>query len=116
MSFKPWVLWVVWYFLGFGLWWLGLAILTTLRHAKTGIPFNLGWWGLTFPFGVFILALFNLGHQIEVVFLQYVAVAFSILLLVMWSVVMKKTLAGAYSGKLFFFSMFGGFTTKNAVR
>lgn len=56
--------------LGFGLWWLGLAILTTLRHAKTGIPFNLGWWGLTFPFGVFILALFNLGHQIEVVFLQ----------------------------------------------
>ncbi|MDC4558615.1 TDT family transporter [Acinetobacter baumannii] len=88
--------------LGFGLWWLGLAILTTLRHAKTGIPFNLGWWGLTFPFGVFILALFNLGHQIEVVFLQYVAVAFSILLLVMWSVVMKKTLAGAYSGKLFF--------------
>ncbi|MDW7450803.1 C4-dicarboxylate ABC transporter, partial [Klebsiella pneumoniae] len=68
----------------------------------TGIPFNLGWCGLTFPFGVFILALFNLGHQIEVVFLQYVAVAFSILLLVMWSVVMKKTLAGAYSGKLFF--------------
>ncbi|ELW82495.1 C4-dicarboxylate transporter/malic acid transport protein [Acinetobacter sp. OIFC021] len=88
--------------LGFGLWWLGLAILTTLRHAKTGIPFNLGWWGLTFPFGVFILALFNLSHQVEVIFLQYVAVAFSILLLVMWSVVMKKTLAGAYSGKLFF--------------
>ncbi|MGF3244442.1 C4-dicarboxylate ABC transporter, partial [Klebsiella pneumoniae] len=77
-------------------------ILPTLRHAKTGIPFNLGWWGLTFPFGVFILALFNFGHQIEVVFLQYVAVAFSILLLVMWSVVMKKTLAGAYSGKLLF--------------
>ncbi|MFX5926170.1 C4-dicarboxylate ABC transporter, partial [Acinetobacter baumannii] len=53
--------------LGFGLWWLGLAILTTLRHAKTGIPFNLGWWGLTFPLGVFILALFNLGHQVEIV-------------------------------------------------
>lgn len=88
--------------LGFGLWWLGLAILTTLRHAKTGIPFNLGWWGLTFPLGVFILALFNLGHQVEIVFLQYVAVALSILLLTMWGVVMKKTLAGAYSGQLFF--------------
>lgn len=88
--------------LGFGLWWLGLAILTTLRHAKTGIPFNLGWWGLTFPLGVFILALFNLGHQVEVVFLQYVAVALSILLLTMWGVVMKKTLVGAYSGQLFF--------------
>lgn len=88
--------------LGFGLWWLGLAILTTLRHAKTGIPFNLGWWGLTFPLGVFILALFNLGHQVEIVFLQYVAVALSILLLTMWGVVMKKTLVGAYSGQLFF--------------
>lgn len=31
--------------LGFGLWWFGIAILTTLRHTRTGIPFNLGWWG-----------------------------------------------------------------------
>ncbi len=97
--------------LGFGLWWLGLAILTTLRHAKTGIPFNLGWWGLTFPLGVFILALFNLGHQVEVVFysmLQWHLV----LLLVMWSVVMKKTLAEPI-GATVLLSMFNRLTTKN---
>ncbi len=62
----------------------------------------MGWWGLTFPFGVFILALFNLGHQIEVVFLQYVAVAFSILLLVMWSVVIEENLSRSIQWQPFF--------------
>ena len=88
--------------LGFGLWWFGIAVLTTVRHARTGIPFNLGWWGLTFPFGVFILAIFNLAHQLQFNFLTYIAVALSIVLLALWALVMKKTVVGAYSGQLFF--------------
>lgn len=88
--------------LGFGLWWFGIAVLTTVRHASTGIPFNLGWWGLTFPFGVFILAIFNLAHQLQFNFLTYIAVALSIVLLALWALVMKKTVVGAYSGQLFF--------------
>lgn len=88
--------------LGFGLWWFGIAVLTTVRHARTGIPFNLGWWGLTFPFGVFILAIFNLAHQLQFNFFTYIAVALSILLLALWALVMKKTVVGAYSGQLFF--------------
>jgi tellurite resistance protein TehA-like permease len=62
----------------------------------------LGWWGLTFPFGVFILAIFNLAHQLHIDFLQYAAVVLSLLLVSLWALVMKKTLAGAYSGQLFF--------------
>lgn len=88
--------------LGFGLWWFGIAVLTTVRHARTGIPFNLGWWGLTFPFGVFILAIFNLAHQLQFNFLTYIALALSIVLLALWALVMKKTVVGAYSGQLFF--------------
>lgn len=88
--------------MGFGLWWLGIAVLTTLKHAKTALPFNLGWWGLTFPFGVFILAIFNLAHQLQFNFLTYIAVALSIVLLALWALVMKKTVVGAYSGQLFF--------------
>lgn len=88
--------------LGFGLWWFGIAVLTTVRHARTGIPFNLGWWGLTFPFGVFILAIFNLAHQLQFSFFTYIAVALSIVLLALWALVMKKTVVGAYSGQLFF--------------
>ena len=37
--------------LGFGLWWLGIAVLTTLHHAKQDLPFNLGWWGTDLPIG-----------------------------------------------------------------
>lgn len=88
--------------LGFGLWWFGIAVLTTVRHARTGIPFNLGWWGLTFPFGVLILAIFNLAHQLQFNFFTYIAVALSIVLLALWALVMKKTVVGAYSGQLFF--------------
>ncbi|MGQ4611702.1 TDT family transporter [Acinetobacter junii] len=88
--------------LGFGLWWFGIAVFTTVRHARTGIPFNLGWWGLTFPFGVFILAIFNLAHQLQFNFFTYIAVALSIVLLALWALVMKKTVVGAYSGQLFF--------------
>ena len=33
---------------GFGLWWLALATLITIRYWRAGIPFNLGWWGYTF--------------------------------------------------------------------
>ena len=36
---------------GYGLWWLLLAALTTLRYLREGIPFNIGWWGFIFPLG-----------------------------------------------------------------
>jgi C4-dicarboxylate transporter/malic acid transport protein len=34
---------------GYGVWWWLLADLMTLRYAREGIPFNLGWWGLVKP-------------------------------------------------------------------
>ena len=36
---------------GYGAWWLALAMLKTLRYLREGLPFNLGWWGFTFPLG-----------------------------------------------------------------
>lgn len=87
--------------LGFGLWWLGIAVLNTLKHAKD-LPFNLGWWGLTFPFAVFILAFFNLAHQTNFAALNYVAFGFASLLIMLWLVVMSKTIQGFYQGHLFF--------------
>jgi C4-dicarboxylate transporter/malic acid transport protein len=29
---------------GYGLWWLALAVLMTVRYLRQGMPFNLGWW------------------------------------------------------------------------
>ena len=88
-------------FIGFGVWWLAIAVLTTLSHVKTGLPFNLGWWGLTFPLGVFTLAMLNLGHQLQINFIVNCALALSVLLIALWGMVMLKTLRGMYQGYLF---------------
>lgn len=88
--------------LGFGLWWLGIAVLTTLHHAKQDLPFNLGWWGLTFPLGVYTLAILNLAQQLNLAFLYAVGYAFAAILMLLWSLVATKTAQGVYQGHLFF--------------
>ena len=88
--------------LGFGVWWFAIAVLTTLKHAATDLPFNLGWWGLTFPLGVFTLAVLNLGHQLHVSFIVNTGLAFAAILMMLWVMVMAKTLKGMYQGHLFF--------------
>ena len=88
--------------LGFGIWWFAIAILTTLKHAAKDLPFNLGWWGLTFPLGVFTLAVLNLGHQIHVNFIVDAGLAFAAILMLLWVMVMVKTVKGMYQGHLFF--------------
>ena len=47
---------------GYGVWWLSLAILKTVRYLREGLPFNLGWWGFTFPLAVYTLATFALAR------------------------------------------------------
>ena len=88
--------------LGFGLWWLGIAVLTTLHHAKQDLPFNLGWWGLTFPLGVYTLAILTLSQQLNLAFLYAVGYAFAAILMLLWSLVATKTAHGFYQGHLFF--------------
>lgn len=88
--------------LGFGLWWLAIAVLTTLTHVKQGIPFNLGWWGLTFPLGVFTLAVLTLAHQLQFNFLLYVGASLASILCGLWILVSVKTIQGIYKGYLFF--------------
>ena len=55
--------------LGYGAWWLLLAVLTTTRYLREGMPFNIGWWGLTFPLGVYAVATLTLGRQTHLAFL-----------------------------------------------
>lgn len=88
--------------LGFGIWWLSIAVMITLAHASKGLPFNLGWWGLTFPLGVFILAILNLAQQTQVDFILYIGLALASILMLLWVLVMSKTLQGMYKGHLFF--------------
>ena len=87
---------------GFGAWWLLLAQGITCHYVKQGIPFNLGWWGYTFPLGVFTLATFKLAQLTAFPFFSILAIALLVLLSGIWALVMMKTTRGAWSGKLFF--------------
>ena len=94
--------WISVLLLGFALWWLGIAALTTLYHLRRDLPFNLGWWALTFPLGVVTLALFQLAAQLPLGFLAALAQSCAVILFGLWLMVMVKTLVGVSQGQLIF--------------
>ncbi|WP_185982717.1 TDT family transporter [Aureimonas mangrovi] len=86
---------------GYGLWWLAIATLVTLRYLREGLPFNLGWWGYTFPIGVYALATLKLGTILPVPAIHVFGVALVVLLAAVWTIVAARTLRGAWLGELF---------------
>ena len=86
---------------GFGLWWMLIALLITGRYLLAGIPFNLGWWGFTFPLGVYSLATLKLGSTLNLTFFSAFGCVLVALLTVMWLIVAKRTVQGAWRGELF---------------
>jgi C4-dicarboxylate transporter/malic acid transport protein len=86
---------------GVGVWWCLMALLITARYLRDGIPFNLGWWGFTFPLGVFALTTLKLGAVLHLAFLSVLGCALVAALAVLWLVTMKRTAGGAYRGELF---------------
>ncbi|KAA0996294.1 C4-dicarboxylate ABC transporter [Pseudomonas sp. ANT_J12] len=86
---------------GFGLWWMLIAVLITVRYLRAGIPFNLGWWGFTFPLGVYSLATLKLASTLNLTFFSMFGCVLVALLAVMWLIVGKRTVQGAWRGELF---------------
>ena len=86
---------------GLGLWWLALAVLVTQRQAREGMPFNLGWWGFTFPLGVYALTTLRLGEALAAPFFTGLGAVLVVALILLWTLVASRTLAGAYQGSLF---------------
>ncbi|PVZ54803.1 C4-dicarboxylate ABC transporter [Pseudomonas sp. B1(2018)] len=86
---------------GFGLWWMLMALLITARYLRAGIPFNLGWWGFTFPLGVYSLATLKLASTLNLTFFSVFGCVLVALLAVMWLIVGKRTVLGAWRGELF---------------
>nr|WP_314486228.1 TDT family transporter [uncultured Pseudomonas sp.] len=86
---------------GVGLWWIVMAAMITVRYFRSGIPFNLGWWGFTFPLGVYSLATLRLGSVLHLTFFNVAGCVLVLALALMWLVVGKRTLVGAYRGELF---------------
>lgn len=86
---------------GFGFWWMLMALLITARYLRAGIPFNLGWWGFTFPLGVYALTTLKLADLLNLDFFSVFGGVLVAMLVVMWLIVGRRTLAGAWHGELF---------------
>ena len=86
---------------GFGLWWVLLAMMITIRYAREGAPFNLGWWGYTFPLGVYTAATLRLGTSLDLAFFGLVGALFALALAAAWTMVAALTIHGAWKGHLF---------------
>ena len=86
---------------GVGLWWIVMASLITVRYFRAGIPFNLGWWGFTFPLGVYSLATLRLGSMLHLSFFDVAGCVLVLALALMWLLVGTRTVQGAYRGELF---------------
>lgn len=86
---------------GFGLWWLVLSIALTVHYLRgVGLPFNLGWWGLTFPLGVYTVGTDSLYAKLQVGIVGTMANLFYTMLFVFWLIVASRTIIGVFNGSL----------------
>ncbi|WP_053147402.1 TDT family transporter [Pseudomonas sp. Pf153] len=86
---------------GLGLWWMLMALLITARYLRDGIPFNLGWWGFTFPLGVYALTTLKLADLLGLKFFGVFGSALVAMLVALWLLVARRTVLGAWHGELF---------------
>jgi tellurite resistance protein TehA-like permease len=86
---------------GYSLWWMAIAVSVTIRYFRTAVPFNLGWWGYTFPLGVFSVATLKLSHVIPFAPFAAFGTILVMALAAIWLCVAFRTAMGAYRDSLF---------------
>ncbi|KVO39592.1 TDT family transporter [Burkholderia ubonensis] len=86
---------------GAGLWWLACAVLFTMHYCREGLPFNLGWWGFTFPLGVYTAASLSLYHATGFGGFAVFGTSLALLLGGLWAMVIVRTCRGMLHGNLF---------------
>ncbi|KAJ3494211.1 hypothetical protein NLG97_g4233 [Lecanicillium saksenae] len=84
---------------GFGLVWLFFALASISRRR---FPFNLGWWGFTFPLGVYSTATTMFAKELPSGFFKVLGTIFSLLVVLLWIIVSIGTFHQAFFGQLVF--------------
>lgn len=82
-----------------GLMWFAYAIAAI--YSCGSFPFNMGWWGFTFPLGVFAVSTIQLGIEFPSLFFRVLGTVFSAMVILLWAVVFAGTIRGAWRGHLF---------------
>ncbi len=86
---------------GYGAWWFLIAVMTTARYLREGLPFNIGWWGFTFPICVYAVSVLTLGRQTHLDGLLFVGGVLIVGISLFWCVVAWRTVRGAWNRSLF---------------
>lgn len=84
---------------GFGLVWLCFAVASIVRSKR--FPFNMGWWGFTFPLGVYAVCTTTLAKEVPSAFFRVLGTIFSVAVTLLWIVVALGTLQRAWTGAIF---------------
>ncbi|CAG8974014.1 hypothetical protein HYALB_00008563 [Hymenoscyphus albidus] len=82
---------------GFAMVWMFFAVASVSRKR---FPFNMGWWGFTFPLGVFTASTTQMGRELPSRFFDVFGTITSISVTLLWLVVAYKTIEGAVKGNL----------------
>ena len=107
---------IIW---GFGLLWFCFALVAIYRSRP--LPFNMGWWGFTFPLGVYSACTLQIGLELDSIFFKVLGTVsdymdclkaflmltfhyqiFAVAVCLLWVVVTVGTVKGAISRKLFY--------------
>lgn len=83
----------------FGLTWLCFALASIYKSRP--FPFNMGWWGFTFPLGVMALSTMEFGRTFPSLFFKVLGTIFAVAVIILWCVVAVGTVRGAWTGRLF---------------
>ncbi|RMY87231.1 hypothetical protein D0862_10735 [Hortaea werneckii] len=84
---------------GWGLLWFALA-LAAIYKARP-FPFNMGWWGFTFPLGVYSVSTILIGEELPSRFFKVLGTIFGTAVILLWVVIAAGTARGAWTGVLF---------------
>lgn len=84
---------------GFGLVWFFFALASI---SKSKFPFNIGWWGFTFPIGVFTVSTSQIGKEMPSRVFNVLGTILSVVVTILWIIVAGGTVKKALTGELFF--------------
>ena len=83
---------------GYGLAWLFFALASISRSR---FPFNMGWWGFTFPLGVFAASTTQMAKELPSAFFKVLGSVFSVVVVLLWLVVSARTVQGVITKTIF---------------
>lgn len=80
----------------FSLLWLFFAVASIVRSKR--FPFNMGWWGFTFPIGTFGLSSNKLAIELPSLFFRVIGAITTVSLCILWIIVSLATIRDVLAG------------------